>query len=100
MRFDSFREDWCTMENFEAMYEDIYARMVDSGVATKAPNPVWASKEGMVVETKDEAWGRQTKYLLTRPDYVVFVDEVGDNTSQKNDGNIGGTNMCYYYCWC
>ncbi len=60
-------------------------------VAIKAPNPVWVSKEGMVVETKEEAWGRQTKYLLTRPDYVVFVDEVGDNPSQKNDGNIGGT---------
>jgi hypothetical protein len=90
MRFDSFH-DWCTMENFEAMHEDIYARMVDIGVAIKVQNPIWVSKEGIFVEANDEVWGRQTNYLLTRPDYVVFVDEVGDNTSQKIDGNIGGT---------
>jgi hypothetical protein len=34
---------------------------------------------------------RPTKYILNRPNYLVFVDEVGDNASQKDDGNIGGT---------
>ncbi len=28
--------------------------------------------------------------ILTRPDYVVFVDEVGSNTSQERDGALGG----------
>ncbi len=91
VRFDSFREDWCTPENFEAMYEDVYSRMVECGAALKLPDAVWVNKEGAIVQTKDEAWGRPTNYLLTRPDYVIFVDEVGDNTSQKNDGNVGGT---------
>jgi hypothetical protein len=91
VRFDSLREDWCTLENFEAMYEDVYSRMVECGAALKLPDAVWVNKEGAIVQTKDEAWGRQTNYLLTRPDYVIFVDEVGDNTSQKNDGNVGGT---------
>ena len=29
------------------------------------------------------------RYLLICPEMVLFGDEVGDNTSQKNDGNIG-----------
>jgi hypothetical protein len=37
--FVSIREDWCTMENFKIIPEDIHARMVDSGVA----NEVWKS---------------------------------------------------------
>jgi hypothetical protein len=85
------REDWCTPENFEAMYADVYSRMVECGAALKLPDAVWVNKEGAIVQTKDEAWGRLTNYLLTHPDYVIFVDEVGDNTSQKNDGNVGGT---------
>jgi hypothetical protein len=28
---------------------------------------------------------------MRKPEFVVFVDEVRDNTSQKNDGNIAGT---------
>ncbi len=31
------------------------------------------------------AFGRKATHLLTRPDYVVFVDEVGSNTSQERD---------------
>ncbi len=34
---------------------------------------------------------KKSKYIMNHPNYVVFLDEVGDNTSQKDDGNIGGT---------
>jgi hypothetical protein len=27
---------------------------------------------------------------LVKPEYLVFVDEVGNNTNQEKDGNIGG----------
>jgi hypothetical protein len=27
--------------------------------------------------------------LLTKPKFILFIDEVGYNTSQKNDGNVG-----------
>ena len=30
------------------------------------------------------------RYLLSHPEMVLFVDEVGDNTSQKKNGNIRG----------
>ena len=41
-----------------------------------------------MVTNKEEVFGRKTKYLLTHPEIFLFVSEVGDNTSQKNDGNV------------
>jgi hypothetical protein len=35
----------------------------------------------------------QTKYKLPRPDKLLFVDEVGRNTIQAKDGQIGGENV-------
>jgi hypothetical protein len=75
------------------MYEDVYSRMVECGVALKLPDAKWVNKEGTKVQTKDEAWGMPTKYLLSCPDYVIFVDEVGDNTSQKMMGMLQGLSM-------
>ena len=31
-----------------------------------------------------------TKYKLTRPEFLLFVDETGCNTNQLNDGKVGG----------
>jgi len=61
-----------------------------SNVAIKLDDPVWLNKENKIVQCKEEAFGRQTPYYITHPEYLVFIDEVGDNTSQKNDGNAGG----------
>jgi hypothetical protein len=90
VRFDSQRDDWCSVQNFEAMYEEVYEAMVESGVASKFDEEQFLDSEGNIVEKEEDAFGRKTKYLLTRPEYVFFVDDVGDNTSQKNDGNVGG----------
>ena len=51
---------------------------------------VWLDSKGEITENKDKAVGRKMKYLLTHPKLVFFVDEVGDNTLQKDDGNVGG----------
>ena len=90
VKFDSKRADWCTYQNFEAMYADIYKEMVMGKIAEELEQEVWFDKEGDVVETEGEAFGLQTKYKLTRPDKLLFVDEVGSNTSQAKDGQIGG----------
>jgi hypothetical protein len=36
---------------------------------------------------------RKTKFLLTKPEYCLYVDEVGCNTSQKANENMGGQNF-------
>jgi hypothetical protein len=46
-----------------------------------------------IVQSKEEAFGRQKQYCITHPDNLVFVDKIGDNTSQRNDGNAGGKNF-------
>jgi hypothetical protein len=90
VRFDSQREDWCTYQNFQMMYENVYASMKNSGIAMELERPVWFNAQGSITQDESEAIGRKTKYLLSHPRYLLFVDEVGDNTSQRNDGNAGG----------
>jgi hypothetical protein len=51
---------------------------------------VWLDRHGNRVQTEEEAYGRKKKYLLKHPDKLIFMDEVGENISQKRDGNTGG----------
>ncbi len=90
VRFDSNREDWCTYENFETMYKLVYQNMVKSRVAIELEEEVMLKSDGAITQNPEEQVGRKTKFVLTRPEFVFFVDEVGCNTSQKNDGNVGG----------
>jgi hypothetical protein len=34
--------------------------------------------------------GREAEFILAHPEYVLFMDEVGNNASQKSDINVGG----------
>jgi hypothetical protein len=90
VRFDSKRDDWCTLENFEKMYAGIYAAIFRSQVAIQLPEKVMVTLDGRITESSEEKYGRETNFLLTRPEFVFFVNEVGCNTSQKSDGNVGG----------
>ena len=74
--------------NFEQMYENIYSYMVTKHVAILLPEPVFFDKEGKQVLESYLAYGHKTQYQLTRHELVFFVDKVGDNMSQKHDGNI------------
>jgi hypothetical protein len=55
------------------------------------PEENWLDKDGIVVEEEHLAFGRKTKYKMICSNYFVFVDEVRDITSQKDDGNVAGT---------
>jgi hypothetical protein len=72
------------------MYKTIYEAMVLCGVAVKF------DKEKMwdinVNEVFDKAlmYGFPSQYKLIKPERCVFVDEVGCNTNQTDDGNVGG----------
>jgi hypothetical protein len=43
-----------------------------------------------LLSQRKKAYGLQVDTVLTYPDYVPFVYEVGNNTNQKKDGHIGG----------
>jgi hypothetical protein len=82
--FDANREEWCNIAK-------CYEKMVESRIAIKMLEEIWLDKDGVVVEEEHLAFGRKKKYVMSRLNYLVFVDEVGDNTSQKDVGNIAGT---------
>jgi hypothetical protein len=67
--------------------------MVTHGIASKVGTKVLLKKKGSIVEEPKEAFGLPSQYLLHRPDKLVFVDEVGSNTS--TDGHVGGEEFLY-----
>ena len=72
------------------MYDEVYKEMACSGIANELETTVYLNKVGEIVETKEEAFGLPTKFMISRPDKLLFVDEVGSNTSTTKDGNVGG----------
>ena len=90
VKFEAKRAEWCTYENFSEMYDHIYEAMVMKGIASKVDTKVLLDKEGLIVEDREDAFGLPTQYLLQRPDKLIFVDEVGSNTSTTKDGHVGG----------
>jgi hypothetical protein len=60
------------------MYENVCATMVEKGIAEKV-------EDAIHYET-----GLPTKYKLTHPEYLLFVNETGCNTNQLNIGKVGG----------
>ena len=72
------------------MYTEVYQQMVSSGIAHKLDTPVRLNKNSKIVELEEEAFGLKTEYLLHHPSKLIFIDEVGSNTSQTKDGNYRG----------
>jgi len=60
------------------MYENVYEEMVKAGIAEE-------KEEEIEYET-----GLSSKFQLTKPEFLLFVDETGCNTNQLNDGRVGG----------
>jgi hypothetical protein len=73
------------------MYDVIYEKLAEKGLTEKWEEENMLDKEGNIVMDEEHMYGRPTKYNLTHPVNMVFVDDVGDNTSHANDGNKTGT---------
>ncbi len=83
------RAKWSVYRNFVQMYNEVYAERVEAGVAVKLNELIWVDKEGNETKKKD-AFSQKTTHQLIHPDYVIFEDEVGYNTSQESDSSRGG----------
>jgi len=78
----------------EEMYNEVYNSLVTAGLAVKHNEPVWRSAAGDIVP-EEIAFGCKSAFELIHPEWLVFVDEAGSNTSQTKDGNVGGqTYLC------
>jgi hypothetical protein len=72
------------------MYKEVYNEMVKGGIAVKLPSNVFLNKNGDQVQEVKDSFGLPTRCILQYPDNLLFVDEVGSNTSTSKDGNVGG----------
>jgi hypothetical protein len=90
VQFGHNRSEWCKYDNFHNMYEPIYAAMEFAGVASKLEVPEWQNEFGEPVRSKSEAVGEKVEYTITHSGHILYVDEVGNNTNQRDDGHKGG----------
>jgi hypothetical protein len=69
------------LENFADMYDGVYQRLVEAGLAENLDYAVWRDMDNNILNTEADAYGRQTSYSLLHPDKLVFFDKVGENIS-------------------
>jgi hypothetical protein len=74
----------------DEMYQEIYQNLCSAGITYKHPEALWRDKNGEVVEVQEQAFGCKSEFELIHPDHLIFVNEVGSNTLQAKDGQVGG----------
>jgi Fe-S-cluster formation regulator IscX/YfhJ len=57
VRFDSKRDGWCRLDNFEDVYDGVYEKMWEAGIAQELDEVAWRDKDNTVVGTQAEAYG-------------------------------------------
>ena len=74
------------------MYDRVYDAMVDAKVDTLIDKSYYyfINIYGSILNTEEEAAGYHIRHHLSRPQYFLFVDEVGTDTNQMYDVNNGG----------
>jgi hypothetical protein len=84
------RSDWTTLPNIKQMYKVIYDEMVDAHVAVTLQNPIFTDINGKPKDDETKRFGLKQNIKITKPEWILFANESGFNTSQKKDGHCGG----------
>ena len=95
VKFGTKRSEWVTADNFELMYDGCYSAFIDAKIATKGVQSIYLDEYGR--EVRQDAisrLGRSTKFILTKPKYLFFVDECGSNTNAEKDGTQQERRLC------
>ena len=71
------------------MYDHIGDELVDSGLANEREVAAWIDIGGNIVQ-ETNVFGCKVTHNIDKPDWVLVMGEVGGNTNQKGDGNVGG----------
>ena len=89
----SARREWTTHLNFTNMYDLVYDRMEEARILEALDEPVWMNCEGDIFMSAEEALGLKVTHRVKHPEYMLFVDEVENNTNMKDDGKVGGEQL-------
>ena len=60
------------------MYNLVYDRIEEARILDTLDEPVWMNREGEIVMSAEEALGMKVTYRVKHPEYMLFVDEVGN----------------------
>ena len=71
------------------MYNLVHDRMEEAHILEALDEPVWMNRGGDIVMLEEEDIGMKATHRLKHPEYMLFVDEVGNNTNMKDDGKFG-----------
>jgi len=76
------RRESVTTDNFKFMYLHTYDEQVKADVAIEGDDEEYLDVHGNIVGKFDETrLGNKSKFCMIHPRYLLFVDEVGSNTS-------------------
>jgi hypothetical protein len=80
------------LDHFKARYDLVYESMVKAGIAEKYVKPTLFDIDGgRVAQTEREwAYGLPSRYKLTKPDYLLFVDQLGSKVKADRQQNFYG----------
>lgn len=80
------------VDHYKAMYDRVYESMVKSGIAEKYAKPSLFDIEGGRVSHTEREWayGLPSQYKLTKPEYVLYVDEIGSKVKADRQLNFYG----------
>jgi hypothetical protein len=69
---------WVAQDNFVNMYKNVYEEMVLAGIAEKKEEEI------------EYGTGLPSKFQLTKPEFLHFINDTCCNMNQLNDGREGG----------
>ena len=67
--------------------------MKEDRILEALDEPVRMNHEGNIVMSEEEALGMNFTHWVKHPDYMLFADEVVNNTNMKDDGKVGGERL-------
>jgi hypothetical protein len=80
--------EWTKLSNIKQMYEYFYNEMIEAHIVSPPAHPVYMDHAGNEVE-ESERFGFLQEMAIDHPDYILFADESGCQTNQKQDGYVG-----------
>jgi hypothetical protein len=91
VKFDSKRADWCTYQNFETMYKEVYNEMVKGGIEVKLPSKCFSKqKRRSSPGGKGLIWFPNKIYSFSIQINCCLSTRLNLYTSTSKDGNVGG----------
>ena len=78
--------------NVHKMYDLVYDRMIEAGVAVNLPKEQYyfIDSDGNVTTDESQKCGETCTQKIIHPERCLYADEIGCDTCQEEDGHIGG----------